>query len=301
MNVRTREFGTSRERLSIRYTLPNPGEGVRPMPTKWNFEAEYIQSCNCAWGCPCNFDALPTTGSCEALVSWHIKKGTFGTTKLDGTTFAWGLWWPRAIHMGNGAGRLYLDPKAKPDQRAAIEKIVGGKEGGGVFAIFPTTFAKTFPTKTAKIDFKFKGYDSDFTVDGVGGVQSEHVRNANTAHRHRVHRRDGGRNRAADPMDNRVLLCGHDPTRLPRGSVDRRDIERLHGREVDHPRFDSVAVETVRGLETPSDHQPASDQGDVRAVPDHASPADREVVLRRCDRRDVRPGEAAVDRALHRC
>ncbi|TLZ76035.1 MAG: DUF1326 domain-containing protein, partial [Methanobacteriota archaeon] len=66
------------------------------MPTKWNFEAEYIQSCNCAWGCPCNFDALPTTGSCEALVSWHIKKGTFGTTKLDGTTFAWGLWWPRA-------------------------------------------------------------------------------------------------------------------------------------------------------------------------------------------------------------
>ncbi|TLZ68957.1 MAG: DUF1326 domain-containing protein [Methanobacteriota archaeon] len=171
------QVGTCGERLSIRHTLPNPGEGVRPMPTKWNFEAEYIQSCNCAWGCPCNFDALPTTGSCEALVSWHIKKGTFGTTKLDGTTFAWGLWWPRAIHMGNGVGRLYLDPKAKPDQRVAIEKIVGGKEGGGVFAVFPSTFAKTFPTKTAKIDFKFKGHDSAFTVDGVGEVQSEHIRN----------------------------------------------------------------------------------------------------------------------------
>src|SRR6266568_3583479 len=96
------------------------------MPTKWNFEAEYIQSCNCAWGCPCNFDALPTTGNCEALVSWHIRKGAFGPTKLDGTTFAWGLWWPRAIHMGNGMGRVYVDPKAKPAQREPIRNPVTG-------------------------------------------------------------------------------------------------------------------------------------------------------------------------------
>ncbi|HYS74172.1 MAG TPA: DUF1326 domain-containing protein [Thermoplasmata archaeon] len=147
------------------------------MPTKWNFEAEYIQSCNCAWGCPCNFDALPTTGNCEALVSWHIRKGAFGPTKLDGTTFAWGLWWPRAIHMGNGIGRVYVDPKAKPAQREAIEKITGGKEGGGVFAIFPSTLTKAFPAKTTKIDFKFKGVDSSFTVDGVGEVKSESIRN----------------------------------------------------------------------------------------------------------------------------
>src|SRR5436309_2900162 len=97
--------------------MTRPGQRrVRSMPTKWNFEAEYIQSCNCAWGCPCNFDALPTTGNCEALVSWHIRKGTFGSTKLDGVTFAWGLWWPKAIHMGGGTGRVYVDPKAKPDQ-----------------------------------------------------------------------------------------------------------------------------------------------------------------------------------------
>src|SRR5207245_1931229 len=96
--------------------------------------------------------------------------------KLDGTTFAWGLWWPRAIHMGNGVGRLYLDLKAKPDQRVAIEKIVGGKEGGGVFAVFPSTFAKTFPTKTAKIDFKFKGHDSAFTTPRAASTIVSEVR-----------------------------------------------------------------------------------------------------------------------------
>jgi hypothetical protein len=147
------------------------------MATKWNFEAEYIQSCNCDYGCPCNFNALPTQGNCEALVSWHIKKGTFGSTKLDGVTFAWGLWWPKAIHMGSGVGRVYIDTKAKPAQKEAIEKITGGSEGGGVFAIFPSTLAKAFPPKSAKIDFKYKGIDSSFSVEGIGEVHSEHIKN----------------------------------------------------------------------------------------------------------------------------
>jgi len=144
---------------------------------KWNFEAEYIQSCNCAYGCPCNFNALPTTGNCEALVAYRIRKGQFGKTKLDGVTFAWGLWWPKAIHMGNGAGRVYIDSKASAEQKKSIETITGGKVGGGVFAVFPSTLALAYPMKTAKIDFRFKGYDSSFRVEGVGEVQSEHIRN----------------------------------------------------------------------------------------------------------------------------
>lgn len=67
-------------------------------------EAEYIQSCNCDWGCPCNFDALPTHGNCEALVAYRVKRGKFGDTKLDGVVFAEGLWWPKAIHEGDGMG-----------------------------------------------------------------------------------------------------------------------------------------------------------------------------------------------------
>ena len=147
------------------------------MADKWNFEAEYIQSCNCAYGCPCNFNALPTTGNCEALVAYRIRKGQFGKTKLDGVTFAWGLWWPKAIHMGNGAGRVYIDSKASAEQKKAIETITGGKVGGGVFAVFPSTLALAYPMKTAKIDFRFKGHDSSFRVEGVGEVQSEHIRN----------------------------------------------------------------------------------------------------------------------------
>jgi len=145
--------------------------------TKWSFEAEFIQSCNCDYGCPCNFNGYPTHGYCEALNAYRIRKGSFGSTKLDGVTFAMGAWWPKAIHEGNGVGALYIDPSATPAQRKAVEAIFSGKHGGGSFEVFPKTFARTHPTRSAKISFKYDGHDSWFTVDGVGEVRSTHIKN----------------------------------------------------------------------------------------------------------------------------
>ncbi len=145
--------------------------------TKWQIETEYIQSCNCDYGCPCNFNALPTTGSCEAFVAYHVKKGHFGNTKLDDVVFAWGLWWPKAIHMGNGRGKLYIDKKATKEQIHAIEQITSGKFGGGVFAIFPSTFVETLPTEITDIEFHYDPYDAHFSVKGAGQVQSQHIVN----------------------------------------------------------------------------------------------------------------------------
>lgn len=146
---------------------------------EWRMETEYIQSCNCAYGCPCNFNALPDKGNCEALLGYRVRTGTFDGTPLDGVRVAWGVWWPKAIHMGNGLGRLYID-EANAAQRKAVEQIWGGKVGGGVFQVFNSTFTKTLPPKTAKIHWNFKGVASSFSVDGVGSVESEPIRNAVT-------------------------------------------------------------------------------------------------------------------------
>jgi len=144
---------------------------------KWSIEAEYIQSCNCDYGCPCNFNGYPTTGNCEALVAYRIRHGKFGSTSLDGTTFAWALWWPKAIHEGHGVGRVYVDPAASPEQRKAVEEITGGKHGGGIFEIFPKTFARTYPLSVKPIDFHYDGASSWFKVEGVGEVHSEPHKN----------------------------------------------------------------------------------------------------------------------------
>ncbi|HEV8361047.1 MAG TPA: DUF1326 domain-containing protein [Candidatus Thermoplasmatota archaeon] len=145
--------------------------------TRWELDTEYIQSCNCDHGCPCNFNALPSHGNCEALIAWRVKAGHFGATKLDGVTYAWALWWPGAIHHGNGVSRLYVDAAASPEQAKAMEEIVSGRHGGGVYEVFAKTFAKVLPMKRAKIDFKFNGYDSSFAVEGVGEVRTSHIKN----------------------------------------------------------------------------------------------------------------------------
>lgn len=147
------------------------------MPTKWNLEAEYIQSCNCVYGCPCNFNGYPDKGHCEALVGYRIRSGKFGNVKLDGVTFAVGAWWPKAIHEGNGTGKLYVDTAATDAHVRALEQIVHGKEGGGVFEVFPRTWSKILPTKRAKIDWMYGDYVASFRIDGVGEVQSDHIVN----------------------------------------------------------------------------------------------------------------------------
>ncbi len=159
---------------------------------QWSLQAEYIQSCNCDYGCPCNFNALPTYGNCEALIAYKITKGNFDNTNLDGVIFAWGLWWPKAIHMGDGIGQVYVDKKASPEQVKAIEGITSGKHGGGVFTIFPSTLKESKATLVTNIEFHYDPYDAFFTVEGAGEVKSQHIVNATTG----------------DPMEAEILMPG---------------------------------------------------------------------------------------------
>ena len=51
---------------------------------KWHLKADYIETCNCDFGCPCNFNGFPTYGFCRALLLFSIREGNYGDTKLDG-------------------------------------------------------------------------------------------------------------------------------------------------------------------------------------------------------------------------
>src|SRR4030067_1055394 len=65
-------FSDVRKSLSISSASLRPGRGwTRMADVKWNFEAEFIQSCNCDYGCPCNFNGYPTHGNCHALNAYR--------------------------------------------------------------------------------------------------------------------------------------------------------------------------------------------------------------------------------------
>ena len=102
----------------------------------WNLKGHVLIACNCAYGCPCNFNALPTTGKCEGGWTWHVDRGSFDGVPLDSLNFSVYVNWPRAIHEGNGEAVLLIDDRADDRQREAISILMGGKVGGpwGVLA-----------------------------------------------------------------------------------------------------------------------------------------------------------------------
>ena len=132
-------------------------------PAKWEFEADYFTMCNCAWGCPCNFNARPTEGHCHGAAIYRIKKGFFGKARLDGAKFAVFYWFPGLVENGNGKGRTYIDAKASPAQRQALEAICSGKAGGGIFEMFHKLSSKWYPTIVTDLDFQM-GADGKGTV-----------------------------------------------------------------------------------------------------------------------------------------
>jgi hypothetical protein len=57
------------------------------MPTDWSIRGPEFVNCNCAYGCPCQFDALPTNGDCRAITSMRIDEG-YTLATCDSTGYA---------------------------------------------------------------------------------------------------------------------------------------------------------------------------------------------------------------------
>jgi hypothetical protein len=109
----------------------------------WRIKGEEISTCNCDWGCPCQFNALPTHGNCRAIVGIRIDEGHFGDVRLDGMKAVAVFAWPGAIHEGHGEGLAVIDERASPEQREAILKILGGQETEPFATIFSVIAAMT--------------------------------------------------------------------------------------------------------------------------------------------------------------
>ncbi|MCH7824088.1 MAG: DUF1326 domain-containing protein [Acidobacteria bacterium] len=43
----------------------------------WRIKGLSLTTCNCAYGCPCQFNALPTHGDCRAAVGMRVDEGHF--------------------------------------------------------------------------------------------------------------------------------------------------------------------------------------------------------------------------------
>jgi len=161
------------------------------MDVKWTIKGKEFINCNCAYGCPCQFNALPTHGFCEAVCGFQIDSGFHGETRLDGLRFVGIFHWPGPIHEGRGEAAVVVDAGATPKQRELLLRIMCGQDtepGATVFQVFSTTVEKLHDPIFAPIDFEV---DVDqrkarLVVPGVTEGRGEPIVNPVTGQQHRA-------------------------------------------------------------------------------------------------------------------
>jgi hypothetical protein len=145
----------------------------------WHIKADYVESCNCDYGCPCNFTGFPTYGFCRALVLYHIREGNYDDNiDMNGLEVIYAVSWPKAIHEGNGTMQLFITKNSNESQRQAMVNIfTGNAKGDGPFAIFAGTLKYILDPQFVDINAKVDGRKSSFSVPGIIDVQVENFIN----------------------------------------------------------------------------------------------------------------------------
>lgn len=156
----------------------------------WRLEGEWIKNCNCAFGCPCDFNAKPTNGFCKGLVGLRITKGSFEDVSLDGLSFFVTVDFPGALHEGNGQAQPIIDERASPAQREALFNIMSGQNSmeGTLFHIFSQIVTKMHEPIFAPISFEFdkKARVARVRIPGVLETEVEPIKNPVTGLPHRI-------------------------------------------------------------------------------------------------------------------
>lgn len=142
---------------------------------EWHVDGHVLIACNCDYGCPCNFNAPPTTGQCEGGWIWSIESGRVDGVPLDGLAVAVFADWPAAIHEGGGRAIAYIDERADAAQQDTLTRLVRG-EIGGPWKLFSGTYELAGPTR-ARFDLAIAGIASRATIGDAVTLAMESLRN----------------------------------------------------------------------------------------------------------------------------
>jgi hypothetical protein len=146
------------------------------MGDTWTMTGTVLVACNCEYGCPCNFQALPSHGKCEGQWTWHVDDGAYDDVRLDGLTFTLSVNWPGAIHEGDGEGVLLVDERADDRQRSAILTLVKG-EAGGPWGVLGWTWPTLHGPVAVPYDLRLDGIRSRVRAGDDFELESEPIRN----------------------------------------------------------------------------------------------------------------------------
>ncbi|MFY9551867.1 MAG: DUF1326 domain-containing protein [Thermoanaerobaculia bacterium] len=95
----------------------------------WKMSGQLEEACSCNAACPCWFGSKPTRSQCSGGFALFIDKGSYGNVPLDGLGVAFIGASKEGTTMMASMGdwdfvTVYIDEKANPEQRKALEAIM---------------------------------------------------------------------------------------------------------------------------------------------------------------------------------
>jgi hypothetical protein len=144
---------------------------------QWQVSGDYMEACSCDSVCPCPTSGLaarPTKGSCDAGLVFHVERGQYGATKLDGLNFAVLLRTPGPMIQGNWTVGVILDERASAPQREALTSIASGQGGGPMAALGPLV-GRFAGAETKAIKIEGKGMQRSVSIPGVLDIAIEGI------------------------------------------------------------------------------------------------------------------------------
>jgi hypothetical protein len=157
--------------LGLGLGLILPSQRAVADKTPWKIVGQLEEACSCAKACPCWFDSKPTRMTCSGNQVLFIEKGHYGTVSLDGLALGNFAQSPEGKGMMESFGKwnfsyLYIDEKATPEQRKALEAI------GGTVLPFAASAKKEI--RIVPITRSITGKEHKITV-GKYGTYSGHL------------------------------------------------------------------------------------------------------------------------------
>jgi hypothetical protein len=141
--------------------------------SSWKVEGDYFEGCNCDSVCPCIFLADPDTGDCELTIGWHVEKGNYKSTKLDGLNVVGIFYAPGNMVKGpKWKAALYVDERADTEQASALGGIFSGQSGGFLENI-GALIGEVLGVKSAAITFEMDGKRRTLRIPSILSMNAE--------------------------------------------------------------------------------------------------------------------------------
>jgi hypothetical protein len=108
---------------------------------------------------------------------FHVERGQYGTTKLDGLSFAVLLHTPGPMIQGNWTVGVVVDERASAPQREALTSIASGQGGGPMAALGPLV-GRFAGVEAKPINVDDQGMRRSVSIPGVLDIAIEGIAGA---------------------------------------------------------------------------------------------------------------------------